>query len=203
MIKRIFDISFSLVGLLILAPLLLLIALAVSIDSQGGAFYRQLRIGRYGRTFRLFKFRTMRPMSEHSGLLSLGESDPRITRIGAMLRKYKLDELPQLLNVLLGQMSLVGPRPEVPRYVAHYDERQRRVLTVRPGLTDLASLEYFDEGKLLAASPDPEKTYLETILPHKLELALRYVQEQSLATDLRIIGRTLLRILRQEKSSIE
>ncbi|HRY98820.1 MAG TPA: sugar transferase [Bacteroidales bacterium] len=194
--KRLTDILGSLFGLLLLSPLLLLLALAVVLDSKGGVLYRQERVGRRGKVFRLLKFRTMRPLAERGGLLSLGGGDPRITRVGAVLRKYKLDELPQLFNVLLGQMSLVGPRPEVPRYVAHYDERQRKVLSVRPGLTDYASLEYFDEGELLAASPDPEKTYLESILPRKLELALRYVAEQSLRTDLRILCRTLLRILR-------
>lgn len=194
--KRLTDILGSLFGLLLLSPLLLLISLAIVLDSKGGVLYHQERVGRRGKIFRLLKFRTMRPQAERGGLLSLGGGDPRITRAGAVLRKYKLDELPQLINVLLGQMSLVGPRPEVPHYVAHYDERQQKVLSVRPGLTDYASLEYFNEGELLAASPDPEKTYLETILPRKLELALRYVAEQSLVTDLRIIGRTLLRILR-------
>jgi lipopolysaccharide/colanic/teichoic acid biosynthesis glycosyltransferase len=194
--KRLTDILGSLFGLLLLSPLLLFISLVIVLDSKGGVLYRQERVGRRGKIFRLLKFRTMRPQAERGGLLSLGGGDPRITRAGAVLRKSKLDELPQLINVLLGQMSLVGPRPEVPRYVAHYDERQRKVLSVRPGLTDYASLEYFDEGELLAASPDPEKTYLETILPLKLELALRYVAEQSLATDLRIICRTLQRILR-------
>lgn len=194
--KRLTDILGSLFGLLLLSPLLLFISLVIVLDSKGGVLYRQERVGRRGKIFRLLKFRTMRPQAERGGLLSLGGGDPRITRAGAVLRKYKLDELPQLINVLLGQMSLVGPRPEVPHYVAHYDERQQKVLSVRPGLTDYASLEYFNEGELLAASPDPEKTYLETILPRKLELALRYVAEQSLVTDLRIIGRTLLRILR-------
>lgn len=194
--KRLTDILGSLLGLLLLSPLLLFIALFIVLDSRGGVFYSQERVGHYGKPFRLLKFRTMRSGAERGGLLSLGGGDPRITRAGAFLRKYKLDELPQLINVLLGQMSLVGPRPEVPRYVAHYNEQQRKVLDVRPGLTDYASLEYFEEGELLATSPDPEKTYLESILPRKLDLALRYVEEQSMATDLRIICRTLQRILR-------
>lgn len=192
--KRLFDIVSSLFTLILLGPFLLLLLLLLTLEGYGGAFFTQTRVGKDGKHFKLLKFRTMRPASEKQGLLSLGEKDPRITPLGGFLRKYKLDELPQLVNILKGDMSVVGPRPEVPRYVDMYTVEQRKVLSVRPGLTDYASLQYFEEGELLAKSGDPEKTYVEEVLPQKLELALEYVEKRSFWMDMRIIGRTIARI---------
>jgi lipopolysaccharide/colanic/teichoic acid biosynthesis glycosyltransferase len=193
--KRVFDVVVSAMALLLLAPLLALIALAVAAGSPGGAFFRQVRVGCHGREFRLLKFRTMRPGSEAMGQITVGGRDPRITRIGYGLRRTKADELPQLWNVLVGDMSIVGPRPEVPRYVALYDAEQRQVLSVRPGLTSLASIAYIDENEVLGRAADPERTYVEEVMPAKLALDLRYVRERSLALDLRIIARTAQRLL--------
>lgn len=195
MLKRTFDIVLSAIALVLLAPLLLLIAAAVTLSSPGGAFFSQARVGRFGREFRLLKFRSMRPGSEAKGQLTVGGRDPRITGIGYWLRRTKLDELPQLWNVLKGDMSIVGPRPEVPRYVRLYTPEQRAVLAVRPGLTSLASLEYIDESDILARSSDPERAYIERVMPAKLALDLRYVREGSLWLDLRIIARTAMRLL--------
>jgi lipopolysaccharide/colanic/teichoic acid biosynthesis glycosyltransferase len=193
--KRIFDIIASALGLLLLSPLLLILALLVVSGSQGGAFYRQTRVGKDARPFTLYKFRSMRPASDQQGLLTVGARDNRITRTGYFLRKYKLDELPQLWNVLRGDMSLVGPRPEVPRYIDMLNEEQRRILSVRPGLTDYASLEYFEEDELLAQSDDPEKTYIREILPTKVELSLRYIDERSFSKDLQVIWKTVKRVV--------
>jgi lipopolysaccharide/colanic/teichoic acid biosynthesis glycosyltransferase len=190
MSKRLFDVLVSLAALAALSPLLLVLAAAVACDGRGGALFVQRRIGRHGKPFGLIKFRTMKPGAEKAGQLTVGSGDARITATGRFLRKYKLDELPQLLNVLAGTMSLVGPRPEVPRYVARYDEKQRGVLAVRPGLSDYASIEFADENDRLAAAADPEREYVERILPRKLELGLRYIREQSFWTDLRILART-------------
>jgi lipopolysaccharide/colanic/teichoic acid biosynthesis glycosyltransferase len=192
--KRGFDLAASGFALVLLAPVLLLIALLVAVGSPGGALFRQVRVGRNGREFRILKFRTMRPGSEAQGQITVGGRDPRITRIGHLLRRTKLDELPQLWNVLVGEMSIVGPRPEVPRYVALYTPEQREVLRVRPGLTGLASLAYIDENEVLGRATDPQRAYIEEVMPAKLVLDLRYVQEQSLALDLRIVARTALRI---------
>ena len=192
--KRGFDLAASGFALVLLAPVLLLIALLVAVGSPGGALFRQVRVGRNGREFRILKFRTMRPGSEAQGQITVGGRDPRITRIGHLLRRTKLDELPQLWNVLVGEMSIVGPRPEVPRYVALYTPEQREVLRVRPGLTGLASLAYIDENEVLGRATDPQRVYIEELMPAKLVLDLRYVQEQSLVLDLRIIARTALRI---------
>lgn len=194
MLKRSFDILVSGFALLLLAPLLLLIALLIVLNSKGGALYRQQRIGWKGKPFTLFKFRSMYVRAEEQGLLTVGK-DHRITPIGRFLRRYKLDELPQLWNVFRGDMSIVGPRPEVQRYVRHYTEEQRKVLSVRPGLTDYASLHYIDEAALLAESNEPEKVYLEQILPHKLQLGLEYVERQSFVEDIKIIVKTLLKLL--------
>jgi len=194
-LKRLFDLVATLVALSILCPIGLLIAVLIAIDSRGGVFYRQERVGKNEVLFRLFKFRTMHPNKDVRNL-TLGDRDPRVTRVGYYLRKYKLDEFPQLLNILLGEMSIVGPRPEVPRYVALYSPEQKKVLDVRPGLTDYASLEYVDESELLAQADDPEKMYIETIMPHKLTLNLRYISEQGLITDLRVILKTLAKIVR-------
>ena len=195
MIKRLFDILASLAGLALLAPLFVLIALAIKIDSAGPVFFRQQRVGRYGKPFRIFKFRTMRARADETRQLTVGD-DCRITRVGHFLRHYKIDELPQLINVLYGTMSLVGPRPEVPRYVACYPPDARRiVLSVAPGITDWASILYRDEGRILGQASDPEKAYVDTILPIKLSYYMRYVQERSFWTDLQIISRTLVAIV--------
>jgi len=194
MLKRLFDIFVSLTGLLLLLPLFFVIGLLVRFDSPGSVFYRQQRVGKNRRLFRIFKFRTMQPNSDSKGLLTVGGRDPRITRIGYFLRKYKLDELPQLLNVLIGDMSFVGPRPEVKKYVDLYTPQELQVLNVRPGITDFASLEYFSENQLLANSDDPETTYIQEIMPAKLKLSARYIEEASLLTDVKIMGRTILKI---------
>ena len=189
-LKRLFDIAASAIGLLLLAPVLLGIAIWIKRDSPGPVFFRQERIGRHGQPFRIYKFRSMR--QNNAGLqITVGE-DARITRSGRFIRAYKLDELPQLINVLLGDMSIVGPRPEVPRYVALYPAEVRaEVLSVRPGITDLASVQYRSESTLLAQSSNPEQTYVDTILPAKLALCRQYVRERSFWLDLHIIGMTL------------
>lgn len=193
--KRLFDLIFSFLGLVILLPFLLLISLWIMIDSRGGIIYRQRRVGKDNTDFNILKFRSMRPDSDSEGLLTVGGRDPRVTRAGYYLRKAKLDELPQLINILKGDMSFVGPRPEVRKYVDMYNEEQMKVLKVRPGLTDYASLEYFEENKILEESSDPEKDYIETIMPAKLQLNLKYIEEQSLLTDMGILFRTLMKIV--------
>lgn len=195
MLKRLFDIFFSFTGLIILSPILLLIALLVAISSRGGIFYKQSRVGRNNNDFKVFKFRTMYTGADKKGLLTVGGKDSRITRVGYYLRKYKLDELPQLLNVFSGSMSFVGPRPEVRRYVDLYSEAQKKVLSVKPGITDYASIEYFSENDLLAGSPDPETTYIQQIMPAKLALNKKYIAEAGLLTDVKIILRTLKRVI--------
>ena len=196
MAKRLFDIAFALLALLLLGPLLLAVALWVRLDSRGPVFFRQQRVGRSGQLFDIYKFRTMQTGAEAMGpQITVGE-DARITRAGVWLRRAKVDELPQFLNVLRGDMSVVGPRPEVPRYVAQYPADVREtVLSVRPGITDLASIEFRDESALLARSSDPERTYVEQILPAKLRHAQEYVRTRSLWLDLRIIARTVLAVL--------
>ena len=194
--KRIFDIFFSLFFILLLLPFGLGISIAIALDSKGGVFFKQIRVGKKGKHFGLYKFRTMRPDSESKGQITVGARDNRITNVGYFLRKYKLDELPQLLNILFGQMSVVGPRPEVPKYVALYNKEQLKVLDVLPGLTDYASLEYFSENELLAASADPENTYRQEIMPAKLALNQRYISEMSFWTDMKIILGTIKAIFR-------
>lgn len=194
--KRLFDILVSLLALCVLLPVFLLISIWIVLDSRGGIFYTQQRVGRGNHDFSLLKFRSMRPGADKKGLLTIGGRDPRITRAGSFLRHSKMDELPQLINILAGKMSFVGPRPEVRKYVEHYSAEQMKVLEVRPGLTDPASLEYFQESELLAGSEDPEKTYLETIMPAKLELNLKYIDQRSFSRDLNIIFQTLGKILR-------
>jgi lipopolysaccharide/colanic/teichoic acid biosynthesis glycosyltransferase len=194
-LKRIFDILLSGIGILLLLPIFLFVIIWIKADSKGSAFYRQLRVGQFGKDFSLLKFRSMRTGSDKAGLLTIGGRDPRVTRSGVFIRKYKIDELPQLINVFLGQMSLVGPRPEVRKYVDLYNEAQRRVLLVKPGITDLASLEYFDENDLLAKSDHPEKTYIEVVMPHKLELNLQYIDQSGLLADVQIILRTIKRVV--------
>lgn len=193
--KRLFDISFSFLGLILLSPLLFIISLSIVFDSRGGVLFRQTRVGRYGKDFKILKFRTMYPDAEKRGQITIGKRDPRVTPVGHFLRSYKLDELPQLINILIGDMSFVGPRPEVPKYVAMYSEDQKRVLDVRPGLTDFASLEYFNEGELLGASDDPERTYIDEIMPAKLELNMKYLERPQLTTDIKLIVRTIAKIV--------
>ena len=194
--KRAFDAFCSAIALVLLAPLLLLIGIVVAAESRGGAFYHQERIGRHGAPFRLHKFRSMQVHRE-GAQVTLGTSDPRITSVGRVLRKYKLDELPQLWNVVKGDMSLVGPRPEVAKYVALYTDEMRGVLTVRPGLTDPASIAGFDEGERLEAADDPEQHYREVILPEKVAQQLAYVRSATFGSDIRIIARTLFRIFKR------
>ncbi|HBH05494.1 MAG TPA: glycosyl transferase [Flavobacteriales bacterium] len=193
--KRLFDIFSSLALLLLVLPFFLVIGLWIVFDSRGGIFYRQVRVGKGGKLFKLLKFRTMHPNNDIVKI-TVGDRDPRVTRAGFFLRKYKLDELPQLLNILKGDMSVVGPRPEVPEYVELYSEDQRIVFSVRPGLTDYATLEYVDESQQLAQAEDPYKMYIEEIMPTKLNLNLKYIREKSIGVDLKIIFRTILRIIR-------
>jgi lipopolysaccharide/colanic/teichoic acid biosynthesis glycosyltransferase len=193
--KRIFDILLSLIVLIILMPVFLILALVIIIDSPGGPFYKQERIGKDGEPFLLLKFRSMNPFADKRGKLTVGTRDPRITRMGRFIRKFKLDEFPQLINVIKGEMSIVGPRPEVAKYVDVYTSEQKKVLTVRPGLTDYASLKYFDENELLAKAEDPQKEYIEVIMPAKLKLNLEYIEKKSLTTDLKIIFKTFWRIV--------
>jgi lipopolysaccharide/colanic/teichoic acid biosynthesis glycosyltransferase len=196
MSKRLFDVVAAGCGLIVLAPVLLAIALWIRLDSPGPAMFRQRRVGRHGRPFDIYKFRTMVIHPDHGRQLTVGR-DPRITRAGRVLRRTKLDELPQLLNVLAGTMSLVGPRPEVPRYVDCYPPAVRQtVLSVAPGITDLAAIRYKDENDILGHALDPEQAYIETILPVKLEYYQRYVRDRSFWLDLRILVRTLGAILR-------
>lgn len=194
--KRIFDILFSVSVLLLLLPILFIIGISIILESRGGMFFSQKRVGKNEQPFQILKFRTMFLDSEKKGQITVGERDPRITRVGFFLRNYKLDELPQFWNVLIGEMSIVGPRPEVPYYVGFYNEEQRQVFKVKPGITDYASLKYFDENVLLGKSEDPEKTYIHEIMPQKLALNLEYVKSHSFLNDIKIIGKTALRILK-------
>ena len=196
MIKRIFDIFFSLFVLAILSPILFVVILLILSDSKGGAFFHQIRVGKNGVEFKLHKFRTMKPASENSGQLTVGMRDSRITKVGYYLRKSKLDEMPQLWNILVGEMSVVGPRPEVPKYVALYNAQQRLVLTVKPGLTDYASIKYVKENEILEKSSNPEQTYIDEIMPEKLALNIQYIREKSMLVDLKIIINTALAIIR-------
>lgn len=193
--KRLFDIIFSLIGIIILFPFFILFALLIIIDSGFPVFYLQKRVGKNGVDFSLFKFRTMKIDSDKKGLLTVGTKDSRITNAGYFLRKYKLDELPQLMNVMLGDMSLVGPRPEVRKYVELYSEEQKKVLAVMPGITDYASIEYSNENELIAKSENPEELYIKEIMPAKLNLNLKYIKEQSFATDIKIILKTIGKII--------
>lgn len=195
MLKRLFDILFSLLGIILLLPFFIAISFWIFFTSKGGVFYQQWRVGKNNKDFKLFKFRTMAVNSDQKGLLTVGGRDPRITRAGYYLRKYKIDELPQLFNVLLGNMSLVGPRPEVRKYVALYNAEQKKVLDIKPGITDYASLEYFNENDLLAASANPEQTYISEVMPAKLALNNKYISEQSFFTDIKIMLRTIKRII--------
>ena len=193
---RFCDIVLSCLGLLLLSPLFVVVAVWIVIDNPGPVFYRQMRVGKDGKDFGLLKFRSMRIGADKESLITIGEHDSRITRAGYYIRKYKMDELPQLWNVLTGDMSLVGPRPEVRRYVDMYTDEQRQVLTVRPGITDYASIEYIDENRLLAQAEDPDRTYIEEILPAKIALNMRYIKHQTLGEYMKIIFLTLAKIIR-------
>ncbi len=189
------DIFFSLIGLILLFPLFLIIGIIIAIDSKGGVFYKQTRVGKDGKDFKVFKFRSMAVGSDKKGLLTVGGNDSRITKPGYFIRKYKIDELPQLINVFIGDMSLVGPRPEVRKYVDLYNEEQQKVLSVQPGITDYASIAYINENEVLGDSENPEKTYIEEVMPNKLKLNLKYIEEKSVITDIKIIFKTIAKII--------
>jgi len=191
MLKRIFDILSSLWVLAIIWPFFLVLLFLVLFSGKGGAFFVQKRVGKSGKDFNLLKFRTMRPDSESAGQITIGGRDPRITKIGYFLRKFKLDELPQLFNIIGGSMSVVGPRPEVRKYVDMYTEEQLKILSIRPGLTDYASIEYIDENEILGKAEDPNEAYINEVMPAKLKLNQKYIDEQSLGTDLKIIFKTI------------
>ena len=195
MLKRIFDITLSLFGLIVLLPFMLIIAIFIKFDSKGSIFFKQIRVTKGGREFKILKYRTMRVGSDKYSQITVGK-DERITKIGSFLRKYKLDEIPQLINVLIGDMSLVGPRPEVPKYVVLYTDEQKEILKVRAGITDYASIEFSDENDLLASEKNPEEAYIEKIMPKKIELNKKYLSEISVLTDIRIILLTIKKILK-------
>lgn len=194
--KRVFDILFSFVGIIILLPIYIIISLLIIIDSKGGILYKQERTGKGDKIFKVFKFRTMRPDSFSKGALTVGSRDPRITNVGYYLRKYKLDELPQLFNVFFGDMSFVGPRPEVKKYTDLYNNTQKKVLMVRPGITDYASIKFRNENDLLSASDNPEQLYIDEIMPEKLDLNLKYINDNSLFKDIKIIFDTFYVIIK-------
>ena len=193
---RFFDILFSFFGLLILSPLLLIIWLLIVLTSKGGGFYTQVRVGKGGIDFLLYKFRSMRIGADKSGLITVGGRDPRITNVGYFIRKFKIDELPQLFNVLKGDMSLVGPRPEVRKYVDLYTDEQKRVLSVRPGITDYASIEYVNENELLGKAENPDEVYINQIMPDKIRLNIKYIDNQSVKEYFKIIFLTIFKIFR-------
>ena len=193
---RFFDILFSGIGLIILSPLFLVLYIQIRLESKGGGFYSQQRIGKDGMPFNLYKFRSMRKDADKKGLITVGGHDPRITRIGYFIRKYKLDELPQLFNVLKGDMSLVGPRPEVEKYTKLYTPEQRKVLSVVPGITDWASIEYVDENVILGKAEDPDKAYIEQVMPDKIKYNMKYINNRSVGEYFKIIFTTFYRILR-------
>jgi len=192
-VKRIFDFTTSLIGLIIISPILLFIALFISLESKGGVFYKQKRVGKGNKDFYVYKFRSMIVDADKKGLLSIGKDgkDPRVTKVGYIIRKYKLDELPQLLNVLKGDMSLVGPRPEVRKYVELYTEEQKQVFKVRPGITDIASIKFRNENDLLSQSPNPEEYYIKEIMPQKLTLNLEYIKTRTFFGDIKLIFKTI------------
>ena len=192
---RFFDILFSFLGILFLSPVFLFLYIAIRLESKGGGVYKQLRVGRGGTDFYVYKFRSMRIGADKQGLITVGGRDPRITRIGYFIRKYKLDELPQLFNVLKGDMSLVGPRPEVRKYVELYTEEQQRVLSVRPGITDYASIEYVDENTILGQAEDADKAYVEQILPDKICYNMKYIEHRSVKEYFKIIFLTIWSIV--------
>jgi len=195
---RFFDVIFSLVGIIILLPFFFIIYLLIAIESKGGGFYRQIRVGKNGRDFNLLKFRSMRVGSDKKGLITVGEKDSRMTKMGVFIRRYKIDELPQLFNVLKGDMSIVGPRPELRHFVELYTIEQLKVLSVRPGITDYASIEYVDENKILGSAANPEKVYVEQIMPHKIQLNMKYIQNQNLKEYFKVIFLTVFQIFNKK-----
>lgn len=196
MLIRLLDIVLSLLGLLFLLPIFLILAVWIKFDSQGSIFFRQIRVGKDGRDFRIYKFRTMIVNAEKMGIITIGERDPRITNSGYFLRKYKLDELPQLINVLKGEMSFVGPRPEVRKYVEMYNQEQLKILTVKPGITDYASIEYINEDEILGKSLDPGKTYIEEIIPQKIKYNMKYINNKTVIEYFKIIFLTIIKIIK-------
>ena len=194
--KRIFDIISSLIVLSIGFPFFLIIGLIITFTSKGGMFYKQVRVGKNNIDFYLLKFRSMAVGSDKKGQLTVGTNDARITKIGAFIRKFKIDEFPQLINVLKGEMSIIGPRPEVRKYVDLYDKEQQKVLTVKPGLSDYASIEYINENEILGKAEDPEKTYIDEVMPAKLKLNLKYIEDQSFGTDIKLIFGTIFMIFK-------
>lgn len=194
-LKRCFDVVFALLGLLILAPILVLIAIIIKIDSKGPILFVQGRVGKHNIDFDIYKFRTMRIQSETKGLLTLGNHDSRITKVGYVLRRYKIDEFPQLFNILKGDMSFVGPRPELRYYVNFYTEDDMKIFAVRPGITGLASLKYRNEVELLKAAEDPEVFFIHTIIPDKLKYNKTYIKNQSFLFDLKLIGLTIVKVI--------
>ncbi|MBO5943445.1 MAG: sugar transferase [Bacteroidales bacterium] len=195
--KRLFDIVASGLGLLVLSPILIIVAIWIKLDSEGPVFYRQVRVGRYNKDFRIFKFRSMRIGSDKGSLVTIGGRDPRVTRSGYFIRKFKIDELPQLINVFIGDMSLVGPRPEVRHYVNYWTPEQMRALDVRPGITDPASIRFRNENELLEKAEDPEKYYIEVIMQEKLKLYLEYVDNASFWYDIKLIFQTFWVIIKE------
>lgn len=193
---RFFDFFFTVLGLIILSPLFLIVAIWIKLDSSGPVFYKQTRVGRNNKDFKLLKFRSMVTDADKKGLITVGGRDPRVTQSGYFIRKYKLDELPQLLNVLIGDMSLVGPRPEVRKYVDLYNETQRKVLSVKPGITDYASIEYIDENEILGKAENPEKVYIEQIMPEKIKYNMKYIQNRSVKEYFKIIFLTIGKIVK-------
>ena len=196
MLIRLLDIVLSLLGLIFLLPIFLILAVWIKFDSQGSIFFRQIRVGKDGRDFRIYKFRTMIVNAEKMGIITIGERDPRITNSGYFLRKYKLDELPQLINVLKGEMSFVGPRPEVRKYVEMYNQEQLKILTVKPGITDYASIEYINEDEILGKSLNPEKTYIEEIMPQKIKYNMKYINNKTVIEYFKIIFLTIIKIIK-------
>jgi lipopolysaccharide/colanic/teichoic acid biosynthesis glycosyltransferase len=195
--KRLFDIVASGLGLLVLSPILIIVAIWIKLDSEGPVFYRQVRVGRYNKDFRIFKFRSMRIGSDKGSLVTIGGRDPRVTRSGYFIRKFKIDELPQLINVFIGDMSLVGPRPEVRHYVNYWTPEQMRALDVRPGITDPASIRFRNENELLEQAEDPEKYYIEVIMQDKIKLYLEYVENASFWYDIKLIFQTFWVIVKE------
>lgn len=191
---RFLDIIFSFLGLLILSPLLIIVYIAIVFESKGGGFYKQIRVGKDGKRFKLYKFRSMRVDSDSKSQITIGARDPRITKTGLFVRRFKIDELPQLLNVLKGDMSLVGPRPEVPLYVDMYTVEQKKVLSVLPGITDYASIRYVDENEILGKAENPHQTYIDEILPNKLKLNMEYIENRSVKEYFKVIFLTLVKI---------
>lgn len=195
--KRLFDIVASGLGLIVLSPLFLILAIWIKLDSKGPVFYRQVRVGRHNKDFRIFKFRSMRVGADKGSLVTIGGHDPRVTRSGYFIRKFKFDELPQLINVFVGDMSLVGPRPEVRHYVDYWTLEQMHVLDVRPGITDPASIKFRNENELMEQAEDPEKYYIEVIMQEKIKLYLEYVNHHSFVGDIGLIFKTFLVIVKE------